>query len=57
MFLLSEKEMKSMSGSVVSTAAILGYVAVAAGIAAIVKIITSSKGKVSVPGVNITWGS
>ncbi len=57
MFLLSEQEMRSMYGSVVSTAAILGYVAVAAGIAAIVKIVTSSKGRVSVPGVNISWGN
>lgn len=56
MFLLSVAEMKKMNGSVVSTAAILGYVAVAAGVAAIVKIITSSRGRVSVPGVNITWG-
>lgn len=53
----TEKEMKKMCGGVITTTALLGYVAVAAGLAAIVKIITSSRGKISIPGVNIQWGN
>lgn len=40
-----------------TTTALLGYLAIAAGVAAIVKIITSSRGRVSVPGINISWGN
>lgn len=40
-----------------TTTTLLAYVAVAAGVAAIIKIVTSSKGRVSIPGVNISWGS
>lgn len=40
-----------------TTTALLGYLAIAAGVAAIVKIITSARGRVSVPGINISWGN
>ncbi len=39
-----------------STTAILGYMAVAAIIAAVYKVLTSGRGRVSVPGINISWG-
>ena len=42
---LNEKEMKQLKGGLVTATALLGYVAVAAGVAAIIKIITSSRGK------------
>lgn len=54
---LTEKEMKQMKGGIITATALLGYVAVAAGVAAIVKIITSSRGKISIPGINIQWGN
>lgn len=56
MIVMQEKEMRSMVGQVLTTSAILGYLAIAAGAAAIFKIITSSRGRVSIPGVNISWG-
>lgn len=56
MIVLQEQEMKQMYGQVLTTSAILGYLAIAAGAAAIYKIITSSRGRVSIPGVNISWG-
>jgi len=37
------------------TSTVLIYVAVAAGIAAVVKILTSSRGNVSIPGIKIQW--
>jgi len=39
-----------------TTSAILLYVAVAAGIAAIYKVLTSGRGRVSIPGIELTWG-
>lgn len=54
---LSQNDMMKMNGKVISSTALLGYLAVAAGIAAIYKILTSSKGRVSIPGINITWGN
>jgi hypothetical protein len=38
------------------TSSILLYVAVAAGIAAIWKLLTSGRGRVGIPGINISWG-
>jgi hypothetical protein len=35
---------------------ILLYVAVAAGVAAVYKVLTSGRGRVSLPGVEMTWG-
>lgn len=54
---LTEKEMKLMKGGIVTATTLLGYVAVAAGVAAIIKIVTSSRGKISIPGINIQWGN
>ena len=39
-----------------ATTTVLVYFAVAAGVAAIFKILTSSRGRVSIPGVEMTWG-
>lgn len=39
-----------------ATSTILVYVAIAAGIAAIYKVLTSSRGRVSIPGVEVSWG-
>jgi hypothetical protein len=39
-----------------ATTTVLVYIAVAAGVAAIFKILTSSRGRVSIPGVEMTWG-
>ena len=41
-------------GMTVST--LLLYVAVAAGVAAVYKVLTSGRGRVSLPGVEMTWG-
>ena len=57
MIQLSNQQLSSMYGKVITASALLGYPAVAAGVAAIIKILTSSKGRVSVPGINITWGN
>jgi hypothetical protein len=35
---------------------VLLYVAVAAGVAAVYKVLTSGRGRVSLPGVEMTWG-
>lgn len=39
-----------------ATTTVFVYIAVAAGVAAIFKILTSSRGRVSIPGVEMTWG-
>ncbi len=39
-----------------ATSTLLLYVAVAAGIAAIYKVLTSGRGRVSIPGIEVTWG-
>ena len=39
-----------------TTSALLHYVAVAAGVAAIYKVLTSGRGRVSIPGIEVTWG-
>ena len=52
----TKEEMQQMWGGVITTTTLLAYVAIAAGVAAIVKILTSSRGKVGIPGVNIQWG-
>ena len=39
-----------------TTSALLLYVAVAAGVAAIYKVLTSGRGRVSIPGIEVTWG-
>ncbi len=40
-----------------ATSTILVYVAIAAGVAAIYKVLTSGRGRVSIPGVELTWGN
>lgn len=57
MFQLSHEQMEKMHGQVLTTSALLGYLAVAAGVAAIFKILTSSRGRVQIPGIHITWGN
>lgn len=47
---------KIVGGHFMATSTILVYVAVAAGIAAIYKVITSGRGRVSLPGIELTWG-
>ncbi len=39
-----------------ASSAVLLWVAVAAGIAAIWKLLTAGRGRVSIPGINISWG-
>jgi len=39
-----------------ATSTLLLYVAVAAGVAAIYKVLTSGRGRVSIPGIEVTWG-
>jgi hypothetical protein len=39
-----------------ASSSLLIWVAVAAGIAAIWKLLTSGRGRVSIPGINISWG-
>lgn len=57
MIQLSDETLKRMYGKVITTSALLAYLAIAAGAAAIIKILTSSKGRVQIPGINITWGN
>ena len=56
MIQLSDEQLKLMQGKVISATALIGYVAVVAGCAAILKILTSTRGRVSIGGLNITWG-
>ena len=56
MIQLNDEQLKLMHGKVLSATALLGYVAVVAGCAAILKILTSTRGRVSIGGINITWG-
>jgi len=39
-----------------TTSSLLLYVAIVAGIAAIYKLFTSGRGRVSIPGIEMTWG-
>ncbi|MDP3305447.1 MAG: hypothetical protein Q8S15_05200 [Erysipelotrichaceae bacterium] len=41
----------------ISATVLLGYVAVAAGIAAIIKILFSANGRISIPGMTAQWGN
>ncbi len=34
----------------------LTYIAIAAGIVAVIKILTSKRGRISIPGIKIGWG-
>ncbi|MEI7668387.1 MAG: hypothetical protein WCI62_05295 [Erysipelotrichaceae bacterium] len=39
-----------------TTSSLLLYVAIVAGIAAIFKLLTSGRGRLSIPGIDMTWG-
>jgi len=39
-----------------TTTSLLLYVAIVAGIAAIFKLLTSGRGRLSIPGIEMTWG-
>lgn len=49
-------QIRKVGGHFMATSTILVYVAIAAGVAAIYKVITSGRGRVSLPGVELTWG-
>lgn len=39
-----------------TTGSVLGFLAILAGIAAVFKIIFSGRGRVGLPGFNVSWG-
>ena len=56
MLVLSDYELQEVHGKVIAASAIIGYVMVAAAVAGVIKILTSSKGRVSFAGFTMTWG-
>ena len=56
MYELSDQELLKMNGKSITASALLTYLAIGAGIAAIIKILSSSKGRVSIPGLTLSWG-
>lgn len=56
MIQLSDEQLRKMNGKVIAATTLLGYVAVAAGCAAILKILTSTRGRFSAGGINLSWG-
>lgn len=54
--LTSEELQSTMGGEPISISVLLAYLALAAGTAAIIKLLTSSRGKVKIPGIDISWG-
>ena len=56
MLILQDHELMEMHGKAITATALLTYVAIIAGCAAIVKILTSSKGRVTIPGMSFSWG-
>ena len=57
MLILQDHELLEMHGKAVTATALLTYLAIVAGAAAILKILTSSKGRVTLPGGFIfSWG-
>ncbi|MEA5026198.1 hypothetical protein SDC9_90733 [bioreactor metagenome] len=38
-----------------TTATLITYVVIAAGVAAIIKVLSSGRGKVDIPGISIQW--
>ena len=56
MLVLSDYELQKVHGKAITAAAIIGYVMVAAAVAGIIKILTSSKGRVSLGSFTMTWG-
>ena len=53
---LQDHELMEMHGKVITASALLTYVAIVAGCAAILKILTSSKGRLTIPGISFSWG-
>ena len=53
---LQDYELMEMHGKVITASALLTYVAIVAGCAAILKILTSSKGRLTIPGISFSWG-
>ena len=56
MLVLQDHELMEMHGKSITATALLTYVAIVAGCAAIIKILTSSKGRLSIPGITFSWG-
>ena len=54
--LLSEKECRSLMGWGITAGSLLLYMGITALGAAIIKILFSSRGKVSMAGISLTWG-
>ncbi|MBQ9988071.1 MAG: hypothetical protein IJP28_06815 [Erysipelotrichales bacterium] len=53
---LSLQEMSSIKGrEAVTLTGVLLYVAVGAGVSAIIKVLTSGKGRVKIPGISMEW--
>lgn len=56
MRILTMNEMRQVKGrEPVTLTGIMLYVAVAAGISAIIKVLTSGKGRVKLPGISMEW--
>ena len=56
MLVLSDQELRCVHGKAITAAAIIGYVVVAAAVAGIIKILTSSKGRISTSFITMSWG-
>lgn len=54
---LTVEEMKSAYGGAIVVSTWIGYAAIAAGFAAVAKVIFSKRGKVSIGGFGISWGN
>lgn len=53
---LSQQEMSSIKGrEAITLTGVLLYVAVGAGVSAIIKVLTSGKGRVKIPGISMEW--
>lgn len=54
---MTTKELVEAKGSEpISLAMLIAYLGLIAGGAAIIKLLTSSRGKVKIPGLDISWG-
>lgn len=56
MIQLSDEQLRKMNGKVIAATTLLGYLAVVAGAVAILKILTSSRGRLSISGISFSWG-
>lgn len=54
---LTVNEMQSTYGGAIVVSTWIGYAAIAAGFAAVVKVVFSKRGKVSLGGFGISWGN